>query len=134
MDTQNRRLIRIVAGVLALGMIILAVAAPPAHARPWTGAARQAPSQPAPSQAGALNGTYLGVVKLKWAMPGVYSDPLPPPTPDPGGGELPDLGEIDLGLVLSQTGSTVSGYVDLAFCLVFTGEHSIDGQLFGRLS
>jgi uncharacterized repeat protein (TIGR01451 family) len=64
-------------------------------------------------------------------MPGEYSEPLPTPTPDPEGASPPDLGEIDLGLTLIQAGSTVSGYVDLDFTLVFTGEHTVDGQVFG---
>jgi uncharacterized repeat protein (TIGR01451 family) len=131
MNTQNRLPAGIVAGVLALGIVIVAVVALPAHARRWIGAAQEAPARPAQSGAGSLNGTYLGTVKLDWAMPGEYSNPLPTPTPDPERTSPPNLGEIDLGLALVQAGSTVSGYVDLDFTLVFTGEHTIDGQAFG---
>lgn len=131
MNTQNRLPAWIVVGVLALGIVIVAVVALPAHARRWMGAAWEAPARPAQSGAGSLNGTYLGTVKLDWAMPGEYSDPLPTPTPDPEGASPPNLGEIDLGLALVQAGSTVSGYVDLDFTLVFSGEHTIDGEAFG---
>jgi uncharacterized repeat protein (TIGR01451 family) len=131
MDTQNRLPMQIAAGVLALGIVILALATLPAYARRWIGAAWEAPSRPVQSKADSLNGTYLGTVKLDWAMPGEYSDPLPTPTPDPEGTSPPDLGEIDLGLALVQASSTVSGYVDLEFSLVFTGEHTVDGQVFG---
>jgi uncharacterized repeat protein (TIGR01451 family) len=131
MDTQNKLSVWIVAGVLALGIVILVVAALPAHARRWIDDAREAPAHPVQNGPGSLNGTYFGTVKLDWAMPGEYSDPLPTPTPDPEGASPPDLGEIDLGLALIQAGSTVSGYVDLDFTLVFTGEHTVDGQAFG---
>jgi hypothetical protein len=68
-----------------------------------------------------LESTYAGTVKLDWVSPGVYSDTLaqPPGTP-------PDLGQIDLGLLLHRSQGNLSGYVDLEATLVFTTEHKIN--------
>jgi uncharacterized repeat protein (TIGR01451 family) len=131
MDTKKNYPSMIVVGVSLLGLILLAAVALPAGAARWLGAARGEPARPAQAGAAALNGTYVGTVKLDWALPGEFSDPLPTPTPDPEGPSPPDLGEIDLGLRLSQSDGTVSGYVDLEFTLVFTTEHTVDATPFG---
>jgi hypothetical protein len=77
-------------------------------------------STSAPVDLTPLEATYAGSVKLDWVSSGVYSDTLtqPPGTP-------PDLGSIDLGLLLHRSQGSLSGYVDLEATLVFTTEHEI---------
>ncbi len=84
-------------------------------------------AQPAPQQAAAttIDGAYGGAVDLKWALVGVYTDVLPTPTPQPVGTPSPQMGGIDLGLFLTQSGSQVTGYVDLDSTMVYTAEHTI---------
>lgn len=72
-----------------------------------------------------VNGEYAGQVALAGVYTGVYSDPDEP--------EAMDLGYIDLALALEQTGANVSGHVLLTGTLVFTQEHTIDGQAVGPL-
>jgi hypothetical protein len=67
-----------------------------------------------------LIGDYSGEVQLHATVAGVYSDTLAAPP----NAETPDLGAIDLALNLSQSGSTVSGYVSLDKTLVFAVAHS----------
>ena len=97
----------------------------------WLGADRARSANPTGPWATSLNGAYIGQVELDYAVPGAYSDTLP--TPDPEGEPLPDLGAIDLGLQLTQSGSAVEGYVDLVHTLVFTTEHTLRGTDFGPM-
>ncbi|MEZ4677797.1 MAG: Ig-like domain-containing protein [Caldilineaceae bacterium] len=71
-----------------------------------------------------LNGIYAGVVAIQGVQTGVYSDTLTlPATPT---GEVPaNLGTIALSLQLTQTGSSVMGYVLLDRSMTFTTEHSV---------
>jgi hypothetical protein len=66
---------------------------------------------------GPLNGGFVGAISLEASHQGVFSDTVAT-TPQ-------ELGEIDLGLLLTQNGSTLTGYVDLATTLIVTGEHTI---------
>ncbi len=77
-------------------------------------------------------------MKLDWGLAGTLDDPLATPTATPQGGPppsdasmRPDLGSIDLGLLLRQTGSSVTGYVDLDHTLVFTRELTIQATPVG---
>ncbi len=79
-----------------------------------------------------LFGSFKGQVELDWIAVGVYSDPLASPTPTstpaPGEPSLPppvDLGVVDLALVLTQSGNSVSGFVDLEHTLIYTAEATI---------
>ncbi len=72
-----------------------------------------------------VNGEYTGQVVLEGVYTGVYSDPGEP--------AAMDLGYIDLALALEQTGTDVSGHVVLTSTLVFTREHTLDGQAVGPL-
>jgi hypothetical protein len=131
MDGKKRSSLMILAGVLVIGVILVAAVAPQAVAARWIDIAWAGRVRPAQSDPISLNDTYGGTVELDWALPGEFSDSLPTPTPDPDGTLPPDLGEIDLGLQLSQDGSTVSGYVDLDYTLVFTAKHTVDSTPFG---
>jgi len=79
------------------------------------------------NQPGAALGpaVYGGKVALKITLGGVLSDTLATPTPVVGQQRRADVGSIDLGLFLSQSGNTMSGYVDLDHSLVFSSEHTI---------
>jgi PKD repeat protein len=123
MDTKKRFL-----SILLVGVVVglLAAVALPADASRWLGyapAPRLAP--PAQISSALLQGLYLGTVELDWAVPGEFSDNLSA-LPD-----QPDLGNIDLALQLSHDGSTISGYVDLEFTLVFSTEHVVDETAYG---
>lgn len=108
---------RRIPAVWLLGVVLLASAGLAAAAAAPSGSHSQEPAAPDASQALAL----VGTVKLEWATTGLLTDdPLPRPTPAPGV-TPPNLGEIDLGLNLVQTGNDVSGYVDLDATMVFTG-------------
>ena len=84
-----------------------------------------------------LEGGYSGRVQLDWVLVGEYSDTLKTPTPTPTRGPKtpapaatakprPNLGRIDLGVLVRSSGSyIVTGYVDLAASQVFTGQHTI---------
>jgi hypothetical protein len=78
-----------------------------------------------------VEGTYVGAVDLDWALVGEYTDALPTPTPQPGETPSPDMGSMDIGLILQQTGAQLSGYVDLGSTLVFTSEHTIQATPVG---
>jgi hypothetical protein len=96
-------------------------------------ATHQVPAQAQPAQVAAAQnsaaqvaGDYSGVVKLQFALVGVYSDTLATPQPPAAGTPAPpDLGSADLSLPLSQTGNALSGYVSLDKTLIFTVEHTI---------
>lgn len=78
------------------------------------------------SDPGNLQGLFSGEVKLDWTVLGAYTDPLLTPTTQPT--EMPpppDLGAMDLALQLTQSGNTVSGFVDLENTLVYTKEATI---------
>ncbi|MBX3000448.1 MAG: hypothetical protein KF893_18135 [Caldilineaceae bacterium] len=66
---------------------------------------------------GPLNGGFAGAISLEASHQGIFSDTVQT--------TLQELGEIDLGLLLTQVGSTVTGYVDLTNTLIVTGEHTI---------
>jgi hypothetical protein len=72
-------------------------------------------------QSGAisLENMYTGSVKLKWAVPGVYTDALTAPPLPEGETTLPELGSIDLGFLANCSGGSLDGYVDLSATLVF---------------
>ena len=73
-----------------------------------------------------LHGLFSGVVKLDWTVVGAYADTLATPTPQPPEMPLPaDFSAIDIGLQLTQTGNTISGFVDLDSTLVYTKEATI---------
>ncbi len=119
-------LLRTMLSFLVAGLVLTAAAVLPlsaSRAQPVAPAPRV--GQPLPT-AVDLNGQYSGSVKLVWGLTGVYSDSLATPTPKPAGApQPPDLGSIDLTLQLSQSGTTVSGYVVLDNTIVFTREHTI---------
>lgn len=73
-----------------------------------------------------VNGEYAGQVALEGVYTGVYSTP-------PGAPEALDLGYIDLALALEQSDANLSGHVVLTGTLVFTQEHTLDGQGVGPL-
>jgi hypothetical protein len=123
MDKNKRTILSRVFALLVIGLLLSSNLPQPTGMARWLGADR---AQPA-----SLNGAYIGKVELDYAMPGEYSDPLPPP--DPGGEPLPDLGEIGLGLQLTQSESGVEGYVGLEHTLVFTTEHTVRGTAFGPM-
>jgi hypothetical protein len=77
--------------------------------------------------ANSLEGSFLGFVQLDRVGAGIYTDSLPTATPAPGVTPIPTpvLGRIDLGLMLSQSGAGVTGFVDLDSTLVFTKEATI---------
>ena len=78
------------------------------------------------SDPGTLFGPFSGQVKLDWTVIGVYSTTLATPTKQPTLTPAPaDLGAIDLGLQLTQTGNQISGFVDLGETLVYTQEATI---------
>ncbi len=132
MNSKNISRSRIVVALLAIGLLFLTVVALPAGVSRGLGDAGREPARPAQDEAHVA---YVGRVELEWAMPGEFSDPLPTPTPDPDpqAPPPPDLGEIDLGLVLTLSEGQASGYVDLAFTLVFTREHKVGTTAYGPL-
>ena len=131
MKEQSKRPFRLAALFLAAGVLLAAAAVLSADTSRRPEVAPIERAQPAQDDPPPLSGTFFGTVALEWAMPGAYGDPLPTPTPDPGGTAPPDLGEIDFALFLVQSGGTVTGYVDLEFTLVFTTEHTVDGTAYG---
>jgi len=130
-------------GFLFAGVILVVLTFVRASAPPDT--SKTALSQPAALAAAAdvaavdlLEGAFSGEVKLDWGLAGTLDDPLATPTATPQGGPppsdasmRPDLGSIDLGLLLRQTGSSVTGYVDLDHTLVFTRELTIQATPVG---
>ncbi|NCC36445.1 MAG: hypothetical protein EOM24_31205, partial [Chloroflexia bacterium] len=106
------RLVSLVLVVVLLGGLAIAAAT-----------SSNLPMAAAPQQgAASLEGAYSVAVELAYVQPGVYTDVLPTPNPD---SQSPDLGLIDVGLLLHQTDTGVTGYVDLSQTLVFTQEHII---------
>ncbi len=78
------------------------------------------------SDPGTLFGPFSGQVKVDWTVIGVYSTTLATPTRQPTLTPAPaDLGAIDFGLQLTQTGNQISGFVDLGETLVYTTEATI---------
>jgi hypothetical protein len=114
------------AGVALAGVLALMALVSPAGA---VQSVRRAPAVAAPAAEAqpALSGNYVGGVDLAYSLPGVFTDTLPPPNPLP---EV-NLGQIDLGLMLTQAGTTVTGYVELTTTLVFTGEHTVGAVAYG---
>jgi hypothetical protein len=86
----------------------------------------QPAQNPAQNAANQFVGAYSGVVKLNTTVIGVYSDTLTiPPSPGTGTPTPPDLGSIDLSLMLNQIDNALSGYVSLDKTLVYSVEHTI---------
>ncbi len=120
--TARRITLSASAFLVGIALLLLVVAV---QARPQASAAAVPPAEPDQPQAAVLNGSYLGAADLKWALVGTYTDPLPTPTPQPPATPSPQMGSINLGLLLQQNGSQVSGYVDLGASMVYTTEHTI---------
>ncbi len=131
MDKNKRTLLLRVSAVLVIALLLSSSLLQLTGMVRWLGADRARSANPTGPWATSLNGAYIGQVQLDYAVPGAYSDPLP--TPDPEEGTPPDLGEIDLGLQLTQSGGAVEGYVDLQHTLVFTSEHTVRGIDFGPM-
>jgi hypothetical protein len=126
MDSNKRNRLLIVSGLLLSGLLLAALLALPTTARQWWGAERAEPAAP---QASAYS--YIGVVDLDQVVPGEFNDALSPALASPENSELPDLGQIDLGFRLVESGQTITGHVDLVYTLVFSGEHQLEGRWFG---
>jgi len=124
MKTKRQLLPTLVVGLVVAGVILAAMAVWSSGASRGTGEVRAERVQAAQVETVALDSVYAGHVKLDWALPGVYSDTLSAPT-----GTLPDMGTIDLGLLLHRSEGNVTGYVDLDNTLVFTTEHTITATL-----
>ena len=129
MEKKKRITLTFISGMLALGMVFSVVRPLQVGAKQLLNAVWTRQSHTTRLETTSLNGVYIGYVKLDYAVPGVYSDPLPPP--DLGGDPLPELGTIDLELQITQDSDGISGYVDLEHTLVFTAEHTLDGTAFG---
>ena len=126
MNTKRQFLPTLVIGLVVAGVALAVMAVWSSSASHGTGEVRAGRVQAAQVEAVPLDSVYAGYVKLGWALPGVYSDTLPtsPPT-----STLPDMGTIDLGLLLHRIEDSVTGYVDLDNTLVFTAEHTITATL-----
>lgn len=131
MNKNKRTILSRVSAVLVIGLLLSSNLPQLTGIARWLGADRARSASPARPWAVSLNGAYIGQVELDYAMPGEFSDPLP--TPDPEGEPLPDLGVIDLGLLLTQSASEVEGYVDLKHTLVFTTEHTLGATTLGPI-
>lgn len=120
----------LVAGLAVIGVLVVngrglwsASASREGSSNALAQSAQIQPAQNAPNQ---FVGAYSGVVKLNTTVIGVYSDTLTiPPPPGAGTPTPPDLGSIDLSLMLNQTDNTLSGYVSLDKTLVYSVEHTI---------
>jgi hypothetical protein len=119
------------ASALAIGVILAVAVTLQAETSRGSNEAQPGREHSPQVESPSLIGLYLGTVELDWALPGEYGDPLPTPAPNPDEPLPPELGEIDLGLQLSLSGSTVSGYVDLDSTLVFTTEHTVGTTSYG---
>jgi len=126
MNTKRQFPSTLVIGLMVAGVVLAAMAVWSSGASRGTGEVRAKHVQAAPVEAVALDSVYAGYVKLDRALPGVYSDTLPTPPPT---STLPDMGAIDLGLLLHRFEDNVAGYVDLDNTLVFTAEHTITATL-----
>ncbi len=126
MNTKRRFLPTLVIGLVVAGVVLAALAVWSSSASRGTGEARTERVQAAQVEVVPLDSVYGGQVKLTRALPGVYSDTLPTPPPT---STLPELGTIDLGLLLHRSEDNVTGYVDLDNTLVFTAEHTITATL-----
>lgn len=73
--------------LIAIGVVVWALPAVRSSA-PALLTQAQPPAPLAQTGPELLTGSYQGAVTLQWALPGVYSDPLP--TPTPGGAPAPD--------------------------------------------
>lgn len=126
MDKKNRTFLTLLSGVLVTGLLLSIGLPLPAGTAQWL-----QPDRLAAVETTSLSGVFIGQVELDYALPGTYEDPLLPPEPD--GEPLPELGSIDFGLQLTQDGTAVEGYVDLAHTLVFTTEHVTVSAAFGPM-
>lgn len=116
-------------GGLLLGGIILGVMLLPTRQLPWAAAdVTTVQARPAQTADDPLDGIYSGAVELEWTLAGVYTDPLPTPAPS---ATQPELGSVDLSLQLTQTGNSLTGYVNLERTLIFSVEHTVNGAPVG---
>lgn len=123
--------ITIAVGLLITGFVLLLSTFGPSSAlREITGSeAALAPIMLAADGSEPPEGAFKGEVTLEWGVSGVLSDnTLATP---PSGTEQPDLGSIDLGLLLQPNGSSMTAYVDLDHTLIFTSEHTIQATPVG---
>jgi len=117
---------------LAGVLVLVALVSPVGAGRSPVGAGqsvRRAPAVAAPAAEAQpeVRGNYVGTVDLAYSLPGVLTDPLPAPNPLP----QVDLGRIDLGLVLAQAGTTITGCVELTTTLVFASDHTVGEVAYG---
>ncbi len=115
---RNRRILVML--VVALVLPTLATAAPVAQYRSgWP----TAPSITAQATTVNVSGEYFGQVKLQGVYSGTLTDTTTP--------AARDLGQIELGLKLTQTGTSVTGYVTLDRTLVFAQRSTVAGKPVG---
>lgn len=131
MDKHKRISLLIVSAALVVGLLFTALLPGQSNAAQQLSASRERSAAPAHAIATSLNGAYVGWVDLDYAVPGEYGDALP--IPDLNGEPLPELGNIDLGLQLTEAEGVIEGYVDLQQTLVFTTEHTVGATAFGPI-
>lgn len=137
MNSRDTSRLRNVVWVGLLGLILLAALTLPAGAARWLGdawgALERAVQDAAAATPDSTNMSYIGTVKLEWAMSGAFSEPLPTPAPDPQAAPPPNLGKIELGLDLIRSGNIITGYVNVDLTFVFTREHTVGTTAVGPL-
>lgn len=112
----------LISGIVAVSIVVKLLLNSGEIAQGLAPAAQVAQTQTDATVAGPINGKYSGQVELDGVATGIYSDNL---TVAAG---QPDLGSVDLSLQLSQTDNALSGYVALDKTLIFSVEHTLDGQ------
>ncbi|HRJ40755.1 MAG: MSCRAMM family adhesin SdrC [Caldilineaceae bacterium] len=131
--------ITIFVGLLVVGFVAVLLTFGPTIRVPASADANPAPVVLLAAEAG-LEGTFAGEVQLYWGLTGVLSDTLKTPTPTPTtvGNSYPytdsmvaELGSMDLGLLIQQSGTNITAYVDLDNTLVFSKEHTIQATPVG---
>ncbi len=138
---QRKRTLPIatVVGLLVIGFVLALFAFGPTIRLPESADANPAPVV-LPGAEGDLEGSFAGEVALHWGLTGVLSGTLETPTPTstPVGSSnaytdsMPaELGSIDLGLLIQQSGTNITAYVDLDSTLVFSGMHTIQATPVG---
>lgn len=130
-----------VAGVMLVGLTFVKPEKSPATTPAPSQAAElpaALPLAPAAADVDPLEGAFSGEVKMDWGLAGELTGVLatptatPPTTATPSAASMrPDLGAFDLGLLIRQSGSSVTAYVDLSDTLVFTRELTIQATPVG---
>lgn len=126
---MNKRIYTRLIGLLLLGLLVVLLAGFVAWGGlpgPWDSTTTLAPvvqNHPQQINAVQLSGAYDGLVKLSVVVGAVFSDTQATPTAPITNGV--GLGNIDLALQLTQTGSALSGYVSLDKTLIFSVEHTL---------